>query len=407
MSSLRTFLDTSALAERVRLHPAAFTRQRILTLPRIAAMMIGGMRASVQAELDGLFAQIHGSAVRVRAVSEQAFSKARQGFSARLFDQVNTHLLRLAAPLIDAHRWHGLRVVAADASRIRVSTRANASLQADHWAFALFLPGAELTLHARLHSADGGERQMLFEALDELAPDRDLLVLDRGYPGNWMAAALAQRGLDFCMRVDATGWNVVKDFLRSGQTEAHITLKRPTPRDAVDYELQRTPTHVRLIRDVTPAGSVRILMTSLLDTERYPAAAFGALYHRRWRVEEAFKRIKHRLRLEAVSGLNYLALQQDFAAKVVADNLHILLTAANDPEVALQAEPDSRPNRAFALGTLKPFLAGCLLAVRQCVRALAQALDVIVATRCRVQPNRSYPRHHRSKPHAHRAYRGA
>lgn len=140
MSSLRTFLDTSALAERVRLHPAAFTRQRILTLPRIAAMMIGGMRASVQAELDGLFAQIHGSAVRVRAVSEQAFSKARQGFSARLFDQVNTHLLRLAAPLIDAHRWHGLRVVAADASRIRVSTRANASLQADHWALPCSCP---------------------------------------------------------------------------------------------------------------------------------------------------------------------------------------------------------------------------------------------------------------------------
>jgi len=33
-------------------------------------------------------------------------------------------------------------VVAADASRIRVSPRANAPLQADHWAFALLLPGA-------------------------------------------------------------------------------------------------------------------------------------------------------------------------------------------------------------------------------------------------------------------------
>jgi hypothetical protein len=370
-------------------------------------MMIGGMRASAQAELDGLFAQIQGSAVRVRAVSEQAFSKARQGFSARLFDQANAHLLHLAAPLIDAHRWQGLRVVAADASRIRVSTRANAPLQADHWAFALFLPGAELTMHTRLHSADGCERQMLFEALDDLTPGRDLLVLDRGYPADWMAAALAQRGLDVCMRVDATGWKVVKDFLRSGQSEAQITLKHPKARAAQDYELQRLPTRMRLIRDLTPAGSVRVLMTSLLDTERYPAAAFGALYHRRWRVEEAFKRIKHRLHLEAVSGLNYLALQQDFAAKVVADNLHILLAAANDPEAAMQAEPDSRPNRTFALGTLKPILAGCLLAVRRCIRALAQALDVIRATRCRAQPNRSYPRSDRVKPHAHRAYRGA
>ena len=342
-------------------------------------MMIGGMRASAQAELDGLFAQIQGSAVRVRAVSEQAFSKARQGFSARLFDQANAHLLHLAAPLIDAHRWQGLRVVAADASRIRVSPRANAPLQADHWAFALFLPGAELTMHTRLHSADGCERQMLFEALDDLTPGRDLLVLDRGYPADWMAAALAQRGLDVCMRVDATGWKVVKDFLRSGQSEAQITLKHPKARAAQDYELQRLPTRMRLIRDLTPAGSVRVLMTSLLDTERYPAAAFGALYHRRWRVEEAFKRIKHRLHLEAVSGLNYLALQQDFAAKVVADNLHILLAAANDPEAAMQAEPDSRPNRTFALGTLKPILAGCLLAVRRCIRALAPQVPQLIA----------------------------
>ena len=32
--------------------------------------------------------------------------------------------------------------------------------------FALYLPGPELTLHARVHSALAGERSMLIEALD-------------------------------------------------------------------------------------------------------------------------------------------------------------------------------------------------------------------------------------------------
>ncbi|WP_153242447.1 transposase, partial [Frateuria defendens] len=217
---------------------------------------------------------------------------------------------------------------------------------------------------------------MLFEALDDLVPGHDLLVLDRGYPGNWLAACLVQRGIDFCMRVDATGWHVVKHFLRSGQAEALVTLAAPKARDAADYELQRTPTQVRLVRDVTPAGSVRVLMTSLLDPQRHPAADFGALYHRRWRVEEAFKRLKHRLRLEAASGLTHLALQQDFAAKVLADNLHVLLAAAADPQ-ALHPEPDSRPNRTYALGTLKPILAGCLLALRHGLRSLGEALAAI------------------------------
>lgn len=158
-------------------------------------------------------------------------------------------------------------------------------------------------------------------------------------------------------------------------------------------------------RDVTPAGSVRVLMTTLLDTERYPAAAFGALYYRRWRIEGGFKRIKHRLRLEAVSGLNYLALHQDFAANVVADNLHILLAAARDPAVAMQSEPAARPNRLYAIGTLKPILSGCLLAVRRWLATLGKALDIIAITRCRRQPDRSYPRPKRFKPHRHRGYR--
>jgi IS4 transposase len=202
-----------------------------------------------------------------------------------------------------------------------------------------------LTLHARVHEADGSERQMLFEALDDLQPGQDVLLLDRSYPDNWMAAPLTQRKLDFCMRVDATGWKVVKNFMRSNQSKAWITLDPPKRRDAEDYQLQRIPTRVRLICDVAPAGSKRILMTSLLDPKQYPATGFGALYHRRWRVEDAFKRIKHRLRLEAVSGLNHLALKQDFAAKVVANNLHTLLVAAQAPENIQEADADWRPNQ--------------------------------------------------------------
>ena len=56
-------------------------------------------------------------------------------------------------------------------------------------------------------------------------------------------------------------------------------------------------------------------MTALLDATRYLAADFGALYHRRWRIEEAFKQIKYRLRLEAATGLTHLAFQMDFGLR--------------------------------------------------------------------------------------------
>lgn len=47
-------------------------------------------------------------------------------------------------------------------------------------------------------------------------------------------------------------------------------------------------------------------------------------------MKEACKRIKHRLRPESCSGLTYLALQQDFAAKVLADNLFMLVADSAD-----------------------------------------------------------------------------
>jgi hypothetical protein len=343
-------------------------------------------------------------AKRTRACSDRAFAKMRRGFSAQLFDRLNDTLMELARPFIDRHRWQGLRVVAADGSRLQVSTRRGADLQADHYAFALYLPGSELTLHASLHAADGSERQMLFEALDVIQPQTDVLVLDRGYPSHALAAVLSQSQRQFCWRVDATGWTCVRHFLHSGKSEALVALAAPSAADATTYAVQRTSTTVRLTRDVTPSGTVRVLMTSLLDGQLYPAARFGALYHCRWRVEEAFKRIKHRLRLKATTGLTHLAFQQDFAAKIVADNLHGLLAqtpTGGEPEPATP----SRPNRTFAIGTLKPILAGCLLHIRHCLGALAAALDVIVRTRCRIQPGRAYPRPPRTKPHTYAAYK--
>lgn len=400
LSEFRAALFDPELCAASRLSPTAFTRQRTLTFPRMLAMMLTGLCAGVQSELDALFAALAGEPGRRREVSDRAFAQARRGFSAQAFERLGARLLAWLAPRIDAARWCGLRIVAGDASRLRVGTRAGAALTADHWAFALFLPGVELTLHARLHPADGSERQMLFEALGCLERGCDLLVLDRGYVGNTPVAWLTQAGHFFCLRVDNSGWACVREFLRSGEAERVVELSAPGAADCATYEIERRPTRVRLIRDVTPGGRVRVLMTNLLDTARYPAAQFGALYHRRWRVEEAFKRLKHRLHLEAVSGLNYLALQQDFAAKVLADNLCAALSLADEPNAAT-----SRPNRTYAFGALRSILAACLFGIARALDALGLTLAAIDRTRCRIQPGRHYPRPPRSKPHRHLAYK--
>ncbi len=240
--------------------------------------MLSGFKASVQNELNAFFAHLANQADLMRVVSAQAFSKARRNFSHTAFARLNEHLMALVEAQIATPRWHGLRVVATDASKMRLFLEdATGRSVREAIAFALYLPGQELTLAAELYSLAVGERQMMFEHLDVLRPD-DVLVLDRGYPARWLIAHLTQRGIPFCMRVDDSGFVAVRDFLRSGQI---VTIAPPHRADCADYLCDRTPTSVRLVRVVAPNGRVHAVMTSLLDREAFPADRFADLYHRR------------------------------------------------------------------------------------------------------------------------------
>ncbi len=301
-------------------------------------------------------------------------------------------------------RWRGLRLVAADASTVRFGLRAShvkRAALADQILFGLFLPGPGLMLATSLHNVhECGERQFLFEHLDSLSPD-DLLLLDRGYPCRWLVSLLNHRAIKFCMRVDSTkGFTCVRKFMRSGALEQVVSLPAPDRQDALDYECPRKPQRVRLIRNVSPSGEPRVLMTNLFDDKLYPANYFAELYHQRWGIEEAFKRLKNRLNLEHVTGLTQQAVAQDVAAKIVCDNLQALvaLTAHADADL-----PDSRRvNHAYAHTALKPLLPILLLGGkigRKVGKLLRDMLDLIAGRTYRHRENRSKPRNLGRKPH--------
>lgn len=222
--------------------------------------MLSGMRKSVQAELDSFFAHLRQQAQLLRHVSEQAFAQARAKLSASAIPALNDWLLRQAEQRGFMPRWHGLRLVAADASKLGFGVRAchaSRAARADQVAFGLFLPGAEITLAASLHSEHENERQMLFEHLDRLCAD-DLLLLDRGYPCRWLPAALNQLGIRFCMRVEVSGeagFACVRQFLRSGLAEQRVTLAAPDRQDAADCECPREPQTVHLVRMWRPTAT--------------------------------------------------------------------------------------------------------------------------------------------------------
>lgn len=138
---------------------------------------------------------------------------------------------------------------------------------------------------------------------------------------------------------------------------------------------------------------------------------FGQLYHQRWRIQEAFKRFKHRLQLECVSGLTQQALLVDVAAKVLADNLAALVCMVAQTERQLQPE-DRVCNRAYAAAVMQRWLPGALVLVLQggfkgLLESIAHAVGLLGKNLVRRVAGRSQPRPARHvKPHPHMAYKG-
>jgi len=94
---------------------------------------------------------------------------------------------------------------------------------------------------------------------------------------------------------------------------------------------------VRLVRHVSGSGRIRELATSLCE-HLASVAELTDLCHGRWRIEEPFNRLRHRLAVKSVSDLSSYALLVDVAAKLLADNLTALLNRS----VALPEQADAR-----------------------------------------------------------------
>ncbi|WP_429555832.1 hypothetical protein [Paraburkholderia sp. MM5477-R1] len=103
----------------------------------------------------------------------------------------------------------------------------------------------------------------------------------------------------------------------------------------------------------------------------------------RWRIEEAFKRLKHRSNLEHVSGLSQHAVVQDLAAKVLCDNLQALTTLT--AHACHELPPGRRINRAYVHSVLKPLLPYLLLGIAAAT-SLADALALVARHTFRHRP---------------------
>jgi hypothetical protein len=120
------------------------------------------------------------------------------------------------------------------------------------------------------------------------------------------------------------------------------------------------------VKIVLSTGETEVLMTSLLDRERYSLADLAWLYERRWGVECAFLRFKQQLEAEVFSSRKVVNIQQDLLAMVFLQALETILDKAMDNMIRSKSKQaclklEYHINKSGAYTMLGDHLAGLLL----------------------------------------------
>jgi len=297
---------------------------------------------SNQVELDQFFKAVNDKNEISQHITKSAFFQARKQLSYRVFIELNRQLIDGVYKNINHYKtWKGFRLCAIDGTSIRLPNEPDITNyfgvqkgkvnQADcpmGMASAYYDVLNNLIIDSSINPKGTSEKTCAEKHL-AYAGENDLIIYDRGYNAFWLYALHIKHNHAFCMRAKTNKDLVVKAFVESNKKEAIVTFEpnKYAINTCKQKGLPTTPIKLRLAR-VDLDNEVEVLITNLMDSDKYPASLFKSLYHLRWGVEENYKRLKQWVEIENFSGKSTLSVQQDFYAKIVAANLTALMAMA-------------------------------------------------------------------------------
>jgi hypothetical protein len=256
--------------------------------------------SSVASHLRLAIAEPDGSSI----VAPSALSQAR----ARLGEEPMAWLFRETAARwghasADRERWCGLAVYGVDGTKLfAADTPSNCEEFGKHKgthpsAFPLVRVVALLALRSRMIvNATVGSWTKLTEvemaqSLWKDLPDRSLAILDRGFFTAPILTSLAAAGRErhwLTRAKHSHQWTVI-EHLADDDAIVEVMTDSRTRKSYPDVPMRW---RMRAVTVRRPGHEPQVLLTSMLDSEAYPAAQLSALYHERWELELMFDDLK-------------------------------------------------------------------------------------------------------------------
>jgi hypothetical protein len=160
-----------------------------------------------------------------------------------------------------------------------------------------------------------------------------------GFPSYDFINTHCINNIDYLMRVKVSFSGVTKIFIASNKRSQIVEIYPGHNVDVSQKQYDKnTPIKVRLLRIDLPNGKTELLITSLLDSKKYPYKIFKELYFKRWGIETFYDELKNKLKVAYFSGYSNQSILQDFNATIFISNVQTLIVSDLEDEIKEQTK---------------------------------------------------------------------
>lgn len=305
--------------EKHKMQKNDFTRKRKLGFAETSVMILKGIKKGLHAGIEEFLGETKSE---IKEYSEAAFCKARQKINPSAFKEIFEITVEEYYQNTDYKTFNGYRVCAIDGSDINLPNTkelleeygsepySNGSIQVQSLVSCLYDVLNHTILDASMYPYNFNERKAAIKHLDKLdsiRTEKELIIMDRGYPSGQLLKVLEEKQYKYLMRVNKD--NFFKE-IRDAKTDDEILCR----------EIDGENISFRLVTIELSNDTMESLITNLTD-KSITKEMLAQLYRLRWGIETKYDDLKNKLQLENFSGVTPICILQDFYSTMFLSNM--------------------------------------------------------------------------------------
>lgn len=387
-----------------------FTRDRKLTMQRIATLIINMPKRSLSIEIQEFFDSLDKD---LEPCTKGAFSLQRTKLKPLFFRLWNKWLVDCFYEHYGSKikHWRGFRLQAVDGSTAYLMNREEVikhfgTQDNQHGGIPMARVMQiqdvfnDITVWGDIRPIKESEQSIIARQVSNLYED-SLTLFDRGFPSFSLMYLMQNEETPrhFVMRSKAGFNNEVKQFVKSSKTSKIVELTAtkdaiPTLKEHGYMVSAKTTLKVRMVKVKLSTGEIEILLTNLYDEQLYSLEDLKELYRLRWGIETTYGKQKNQQQMEQFSGHRVICIEQDYAAGLFVANLQSLIEKQSDEYLSIVNKKrlhNYRINRNVSWASLKHNIIKLFLH-NQPEELLLKLQKAFERNTEPVRPGRKYPR---------------